>query len=124
MCSLCSVYLPLQKYDKVEKLLQEMEAMLRGEKTYFLQWKITFYKGSLDMYREKNGYGIEDLLEAYQIGESLFEGKEDSFYADSIAELAMACNKAGRREEACGYYKKRCLFIINYQRTTFPSIVF
>lgn len=106
MCSLCSVYLPLQKFDKAEKLLQEMESLLCGEKTYFLQWKLMFYKGSLDMYRGENGYGIEKLLEACRIGETLFRGREDSYYADSIAELAMAYNKAGRREEACMYYKR------------------
>lgn len=106
MCSLCSVYIALQKFDKAEILLQEMEALLSGEKTYFIRWKILFYKGSLDLYRESNGYGVQKLMEAYQIAESLFSGMENDFYTDSIAELAMACNKAGRREEACAYYKK------------------
>lgn len=121
MCSLCSVYIPLHKFDKAEKLLKEMEAMRRGEKTYFLQWKITFYKGSLDMYSGKSGYGIENLLEAYRIGESLFEGKEDIYYADSIGELAMACNKAGRREEAYGYYKKALALYDKLPENNFPK---
>lgn len=106
MCALCSVYMALQKFDEAEKLLQEMEALLNGEKTYFIQWKLLFYKGSLDLYRENDGYGVQKLTEAYQIAESLFGGTEDDFYTDSIAELAMACNKAGRREEALVYYKK------------------
>ena len=121
MCSLCSVYLPMQKFDKAEKLLQEMEDMLSGEKTYFLQWKITFYRGSLEMYRGKNGYGIENLLAAYKIGDSLFRGKEDYYYADSVGELAMACNKAGRHEEAYEYYEKALALYDKLPENNFPK---
>lgn len=74
ICALCSVYIPLRKFDHAERMLQEMEALLRGEKTYFLQWKIKLYKGSVDLYREQNGYGIENLTEACRIAESLFGG--------------------------------------------------
>ena len=120
MGALCSVYIPLQKFDKTEKLLQEMENLLSGEKTYFLQWKIMFYKGSLDLYRETNGYGIENLMEACRIAESLFGGREDYYYADSMGELAMACNKAGRREEACEYYKKALALHDKLSVSSFP----
>lgn len=106
MCALCSTYLPLRKFDKAKTLLREMETLLSGKKTYFLQWKLLFYKGSLDLYSEQTGYGIEDLKEACRIAESLYNGWEDIYYTDSCAELAMACNKAKRREEAFEYYKK------------------
>ncbi len=106
MCKLCGVYLPLRKFDKAETLLAEMENLLIDEKTYFLRWKIMLYKGSLDLYWERNEYGIENLMVACRIAESLFGDRENDLYADSISELAMACNKAKRHEEAYEYYKK------------------
>ncbi len=121
MCELCGIYLPLRKFDKAEKLLQEMEMLLHGERTYFLQWKILFYKGALDTYREQKGYGIENLTEACRIAESLFGGREDDLYADSLAELAMACNKAGRREEACVQYKKALALYDRLPENTFQK---
>ena len=64
------------------------------------------YKGSLDLYWERNEYCIENLMVACRIAESLFGDRENDLYADSISELAMACNKAKRHEEAYEYYKK------------------
>lgn len=106
MCNLCGCYLGLQKFEEAEKILQEEESLLAGEKTYFLRWKLLFYRGDLAMYRNEKGYGVQSLLEACTLAEFLFAGREDDIYADSIIELAMACNKAGRREEAEEYYEK------------------
>lgn len=106
MCNLCGCYLGLQKFEEAEKILREEESLLAGERTYFLRWKLLFYRGDLAMYRSEKGYGVQSLLEAYALAEPLFAGREDDIYADSIIELAMACNKAGRREEAKKYYEK------------------
>lgn len=104
--TLCGCYLAMQKFKEAEDILKEEEMLLEGGRSYFLQWELLFYKGSLAMYRGDEGYGVENLLEAYAYAKSLFAGREDDNYADSIAELAMACNKAGRREEAQEYYEK------------------
>lgn len=104
--SLCSFYLAMQKFEEAEDILKEKEILLDGERTYFLRWKILFYRGSLSMYRGDEGGGVPSLLEAYTLAEALFAGREDDIYADSAQELAMACNKAGKRKEAEVYYKK------------------
>ncbi len=104
--SLCGLYLAMRKFEEAEDILKEKEALLDGDRTYFLRWKILFYRGSLSMYREDEGGGVQSLFEAYSLAESLFAGREDDIYAASIQELAMACNKVGKREEAEVYYKK------------------
>lgn len=106
MCNLCGCYLGLQKFEEAEKILQEEESLFVGERTYYMRWRMLFYRGDLALYRDEKGYGVQSLLEAYALAEPLFAGREDDIYADNIIELAMACNKAGRREEAKGYYEK------------------
>lgn len=106
ICNLCGCYLGLQKFEEAEKMLQEEERLFAGERTYYMRWRLLFYRGDLALYRGEKGYGVQSLLEAYALAEPLFAGREDDIYADNIAELATAYNKAGQREEAKEYYEK------------------
>lgn len=48
-------------------------------------------------------------------------GREEICYADNMSELAMACNKAGRREESCAYYKKALAVYDKFPKLHFPK---
>lgn len=106
LCALCSAYLPLKQLDRAQNVLEEMDDLLRENGSYLSRWKRLFYQGSLELYREDEGYGVNTLLEATKLAETLFIGTEDVTYASCLSELAMACHKAGRWKESSEHYKK------------------
>ncbi len=103
---LCGVYLPRKQFEKVQKILEEMDGYLKEGGNYVSEWHRLFYQGAMELYRGDEGHGVKVLEEASRLAEPLFVGVEDITYASCLAELAMACHREEMWEESSKYYKK------------------
>ncbi|MDE5680122.1 MAG: ATP-binding protein, partial [Lachnospiraceae bacterium] len=93
-------------FEKVKRILEEEQEILKNEKSYFFKFQLLYYGGSYKMYSGEEGYGVPQLEEACKVAKIVLSAAEGAYYANVLADLAMAYNKAGCREEACEQYKK------------------
>ena len=111
--ALSCLYLSLGRYDEAERLLEEQERCLKGKETLYFRWSKLYCWGCLKMFRGDPGYGIPELEEAKRVGQAVAASGENGRINDHslYGELAIAYNKAGRREEAemC-YYKVKAFY--------------
>ena len=103
---LISYYLAVRQFEQVERLLDEAESNIQQSGGMIAHCHCLFYRGSLATHRGDEGYGIELLEEACKLARSFWLKVSDVQYARYIEDLAMAYNKAGRREEAAERYKE------------------
>lgn len=106
MFLLCALNMLSGKFEKIMRILEEEEEILQNEKSYLFQYQLLFYRGSYELHKGEEGYGVPLLQKACKIAEMIYGEAESYNYATAISELAMAYNKAGQHEEACEQYKK------------------
>lgn len=116
---LCSLYLSLHRLDEAESVLRKIEELPGSRHTIFLRWRLLYFKGALAMRREEEGYGIDNLLQAYSLGMALSGGIQDDNLAQTVMTLAIACNKAGRHEEAVDYYRRALEIYESFPESSF-----
>lgn len=102
----CVINIAAGNFEKVKRILEEEQEILKNDKSYFFKFQLLFYWGSYKLHRGEDNYGVAQLAEACKVAEIVFSAAEGAYYATCLTELAMAYNKAGSREEACEYYKK------------------
>lgn len=102
----CVINIAVGKFEKVKRILEEEQEILKNDKSYFYKFQLLFYWGSYKLGVGEEGYGVAQLAEACKMAKIIFSTEEGAYYATCLTELAMAYNKAGCREEACEYYKK------------------
>lgn len=103
---LISYYLGVQQFEQAELTLDELETNVGEFGGMIIRCMCLFYRGSLAMHRGDEGYGIEQLEEACKQARNFYLKVADWQYAVNVVELAMAYNKAGRREEAVERYRE------------------
>lgn len=102
----CVLNIAVGKFDKVKRILEEEQEILKNEKSYFYKFQLLFYKGSYKLGKGEEDCGVPQLEEACKMAKIVFSTAEGAYYATVLTDLAMAYNKVGRREEACEQYKK------------------
>lgn len=100
-----------RQFDKAERYLREFEENFKEQPGIHIRIMLLVYRGGLAMYREDEGFGTEQLGEACRLARNLCPGADNSFYIASLGEFAMACNKAGRREEAEESYQRAIVLL-------------
>ena len=95
----------MRQFDEAEKLLVELEKIVEN-KVYFLKQHLIHRRGSLEMYRGDEGFGVEKLIESRKLAKQLYGDTEPSNYAAVVVDLAMALNKAKQFEEAAKRYEE------------------
>lgn len=103
---LADLYYSSRQFEKAERFLKELEENFREQSGLDLRIALLFYRGGLALFREDEGFGTQQLEEACRLAGNLYLGVDNSFYIGCLGELAMAYNKAGRREEAAQSYQK------------------
>ena len=111
LAALANLYYSGRQFDKAERYLQEFEEYFREQPGLNIRIMLLVYRGGLAMYREDEGFGTEQLKEACRLARNLCPGADNSFYIASLGEFAMACNKAGRREEAAESYQQAIVLL-------------
>lgn len=102
----CVLNIAVRNLEKVKRILEEEQEILKNEKNYFYKFQLLFYEGSYKLQAGEEDYGIPQLEEACKMAKIVFGTAEGAYYATVLTDLAMAYNKAERREEACEQYKK------------------
>lgn len=103
---LANMMFAMGQFTEAEMLLMENRKNVADEESLAERWPHLFSMGSLKMNRGDEGFGIAELAEAAELAENLFVGYNEANCFKSVSELAMAYNKAKRREEACECYQK------------------
>ena len=96
----------MRRFDAAERLLDEAEINVQQSGGMIAHCHCLFLRGSLAAHRGDEGYGIEQLEEACKLARNFWLKVSDFQYAIFIEALALAYNKAGRREEAAQRYKE------------------
>lgn len=105
LSNLCDLYMAVRQFDEAEKLLDELEQIVEN-KSYFLKQHLMQRHGNLAMYRGDEGFGVEELKKSREMAQGLYQDTEQSNYAATVVDLAMALNKAKCFEESANYYKE------------------
>ena len=105
MSNLCDLYMALRQFDEAEKILDELE-QISENKSYFLKEHLIHRRGNLFMYRGDEGFGVAELTETYKLAQQLYRDTEQSNYATTVVDLAMALNKAKQFDESAERYKE------------------
>lgn len=103
--NLCDLYMAIGQFDEAEKLLDEL-AGLTENKSYFLKQHLLYRRGNLYMYRGDEGFGVAELTQSRKLAQDLYQDTEQSNYAATVVDLAMALNKAKQFEESAKMYKE------------------
>jgi len=103
---LCAWYLSVQKAEEAESVLRKIEELPGSKNTFSFQINFLSFKGWLAFRQGKEGYGIDSLQQAYDLSLAFYEKGDDHALADMESLLAMACNKAGRNQEAVEHYRR------------------
>ncbi|MDE6516508.1 MAG: tetratricopeptide repeat protein, partial [Acetatifactor sp.] len=103
---LISYYIAMRQFEQAERLLDEADIYVQQSGGMIARCHCLFYRGSLATHRGDEGYGIEQLEEACKLARNFWLKVSDAQYARCIEDLAMAYNKAGRREEASERYRE------------------
>lgn len=103
---LTSYYIGICQFEQAEKILDEMENNLRQSGGMTAGYGCLFYRGSIASLRGDEGYGIDLLEKAYKQARNFWYKVADGQYVICAEDLAMAYNKAGRREEAAERYRE------------------
>ncbi len=114
--ALSCLYVGLGRFDDAERLLEEQDKYLKGRETLYFHWSKLYCWGYLKFFRGDQQYGVPELEEARRVGQAVAaSGENNRINANSLyGELAMAYNKAGRREEAEECYQKVLEFFVQY----------
>ncbi len=113
LTALANLYYSGRQFEKAEYFLQEFEDNLEEQSGTLTRMTLLYYRGGLALFREDEGYGIEQLEGACRLAKNCWSGVDDGSYAMFLAELAMAYNKAGRREEAAETYQQTIALLEN-----------
>ncbi len=105
LSNLCDLYMALRQFDEAEKQLDELEHLTEN-KSYFLRQHLLQRRGNLFMYRGDEGFGVAELTESRKLAQSLYQDTEQSNYATTVVDLAMALNKAKQFDESAEMYKE------------------
>lgn len=101
---LVSYYVGIKEFAKAERILDEAEICVRQSGGMLAHCECLFSRGSLAAHRGDEGFGIEQLEEACKQARNFWFNVLNGEYAICVEELALAYNKAGRREEALERY--------------------
>lgn len=101
---LISYYIAIKQFEQAERIIDEAEMNVRQSGGMLARCECLFNRGSLAAHRGDEGFGIEQLEEACKQARNFWLNVLDGQYAICVEELALAYNKAGRREEALRRY--------------------
>ncbi len=101
---LISYYIAVKQFEQAERILDETEKCIQQSGGMLARCECLFSRGSLAAHRGDEGFGVEQLEEACKQARNFWLNVLDGEYAICVEELALAYNKAGRREEALKRY--------------------
>lgn len=113
LAALANLYYATRQFEKSEHILQEFEENFKDQTGSLSRMILLFYRGGLAMSRGDEGFGIEQLEEACRLAKNLWSGVDDDAYARFLTDLALAYNKAGRREESAESYQRAIALLEN-----------
>lgn len=111
--ALVNFYYSTRQFEKAEHFLQEYEEYFKDQPGSLARMELLFYRGSLAMLREDEGFGVGQLEEACRLARNLWSGVDDDAYSRFLTDLAVAYNKAGRREESEESYQRAIALLEN-----------
>lgn len=104
MLHLISYYIAVKQFEQAEHILEETEICVQQSGGMLARVECLYSRGALAAHRGDAGFGIEQLEEACKQARNFWLHVLDGEYAICVEELALAYNKAGRREEALRRY--------------------
>ncbi|MDE5590239.1 MAG: tetratricopeptide repeat protein [Acetatifactor sp.] len=113
LVALANLYYATRQFEKAEHFLQEYEEYSKDRPGSLARMELLFYRGGLSMLRGDEGFGIEQLEEACRLAKNLWTGVDDDAYSRFLTDLAVAYNKAGRREESAEAYQQAIALLEN-----------
>lgn len=113
LIALSNLYYCTRQFDKAEHFLQEYAEYFKDQPGSLSRMMLLFYRGGLAAMRGDEGFGIEQLEEACRLAKNLWSGVDDDAYSRFLTDLAVAYNKAGRREESAESYQRAIALLEN-----------
>ncbi|MCM1057136.1 MAG: tetratricopeptide repeat protein [Firmicutes bacterium] len=113
LSALADLYYATRQFERAEQFLQELEENFADQPGVNVRMMLSFYRGGLALFKEEEGFGIQQLEEACRLAKNFWSGVDDGAYATFLTNLAMAYNKAGRREESAESYQQAIALLEN-----------
>lgn len=104
--NLANLMIAVGRFDEAEALFEEIKGIVGDNEGIYEKWIRLFSMGSLKANRRVEDCGMKELTEAVELAESLFVERNEMNRLNSMAELAMAYDKAKMREEASRWFEK------------------